>query len=108
MRTSQNQCSQLFAEGESTLHLQGKIQLYEWFKKHGHQVKLEPYLKELSQRPDLLVTIDKEQFAVEFQCSTISHENGINEQWAMKETIYKQFGFSNSTKQRIHQWHQKN
>lgn len=71
---TKNQCSQLFAEGESTLHLQGKIQLYEWLKKHGHQVKLEPYLKELSQRPDLLVTIDEEQFAVEFQCSSISHE----------------------------------
>ena len=50
------------------------MQLYEWLQKHGHQVKLEPYLKELSQRPDLLVTLDKEQFAVEFQCSTISHE----------------------------------
>ncbi len=37
-------------------------------------MKLEPYLKELSQRPDLLVTIDEEQFAVEFQCSSISHE----------------------------------
>lgn len=71
---TKNQCSQLFAEGESKIHLQGKVQLYEWLQKHGHQVKLEPYLKEVSQRPDLLVTLDKEQFAVEFQCSTISHE----------------------------------
>jgi len=61
---TKNQCSQLFAEGESKIHLQGKVQLYEWLQKHGHQVKLEPYLKELSQRPDLLVTLDKEQFAV--------------------------------------------
>lgn len=43
-------------------------------QKNGHQVELEPFLKQLSQRPDLLVTIDEGHFAVEFQCSTISHE----------------------------------
>jgi len=70
---TQNQCSQLFAEGESKLHLQGKIQLFEWLKKLGHKVALEPFLKELSQRPDLLVTIANNNFALEFQCSSIAH-----------------------------------
>ncbi|WP_155592026.1 competence protein CoiA [Lysinibacillus cavernae] len=71
---TKNNCSQLFAEGESKLHLHGKIQLFEWLKKLGHKVELEPFLKKLFQRPDLLVIIDDNHFALEFQCSTISHE----------------------------------
>ncbi len=39
---------------------------------------LEPYLKELSQRPDLLVTSDRRQVAIEFQCSTITHEKWLS------------------------------
>lgn len=75
---SKNNCAQLFAEGESQLHLQGKLQLFEWLKKIGHTVMLEPYLKELSQRPDLLVTSDRRQVAIEFQCSTITHEKWLS------------------------------
>lgn len=67
-------CPQLFAEGESKLHLQGKMQLFEWLTKHGYQVELEPFLKQLAQRPDLLITINDRHYAIEFQCSTISHE----------------------------------
>ncbi|MEA0561801.1 MULTISPECIES: competence protein CoiA [Lysinibacillus] len=69
-----NKCSQLFSEGESKLHLQGKIQLYEWLKKLKYKVKLEPFLNKLSQRPDILVTMDDKHFAFEYQCSTIPHE----------------------------------
>lgn len=75
---SKNNCAQLFAEGESQLHLQGKLQLFEWLKKIGHTVMLEPYLKKLSQRPDLLVTSDRRQVAIEFQCSTITHEKWLS------------------------------
>ncbi|MGC7927582.1 competence protein CoiA [Lysinibacillus sp. VIII_CA] len=71
---TQNQCSKFFAEGESKLHLQGKIQLFEWLQKLRLKVELEPYLTELSQRPDLLVAFDNNNFALEFQCSPITHD----------------------------------
>lgn len=70
-----SQCEQLFSEGESEQHLRGKEQLYKMFKRLQLKVELECYLKELAQRPDLLVT-DKNgrRFAIEFQCSPISPE----------------------------------
>lgn len=79
-----NSCIQLFAEGESKLHLQGKIQLFEWLKNLGHIVKLEPFLRKLSQRPDLLLTKEHKQIAIEFQCSTISHEK-----WLLRTSGYE-------------------
>ncbi|KOY82422.1 hypothetical protein I6G82_14750 [Lysinibacillus macroides] len=81
---AKNQCDQFFAEGESKLHLQGKIQLFEWLQKLGHKVELEPFLNTLSQRPDLLVTIADNRFAFEFQCSAISHEK-----WQQRTTGYE-------------------
>ncbi len=64
-------CSASFSEGESKEHLQGKQDLFSFFKRINVEVKLEPYFTALSQRPDLLVTIASEQFPIEFQCSTI-------------------------------------
>lgn len=64
-------CSALFSEGESKEHLQGKEQLYHLLKQVTKSVKLEPYFKGLAQRPDLLVTIGRMLFPIEFQCSTI-------------------------------------
>ena len=67
----QSYCQQTFSEGETAIHLLGKCQLYEMFQKLHLNVRLEPYLSELSQRPDILVERDRQQFAIEFQCSTI-------------------------------------
>lgn len=64
-------CSATFSEGESKEHLQGKVQLYSLLERVTANVKLEPYFKELAQRPDLLVTTDTELIPIEFQCSTI-------------------------------------
>lgn len=64
-------CKSMFSEGETTTHLLGKQLLYEKFQKLNLNVQLEPYLKELTQRPDLLIAINSKKFAVEFQCSTI-------------------------------------
>jgi len=64
-------CLTLFSEGESYSHLQGKQQLYAFFKKHAELVELEPFLKMVSQRPDILVTKQSESIPIEFQCSTI-------------------------------------
>lgn len=68
-------CEQAFSEGETELHLLGKEQLYQMFLRLNMNVELESYIKELSQRPDLLVT-DKQgkRYAIEFQCSPISSE----------------------------------
>ncbi|MEK5071376.1 competence protein CoiA [Sporosarcina sp. FSL K6-1508] len=64
-------CTTLFSEGESKAHLQGKRQLYEFFRKKVRQVELEPFLKMLSQRPDILITTQSGSIPIEFQCSTI-------------------------------------
>ncbi|KOS66724.1 hypothetical protein AEA09_18525 [Lysinibacillus contaminans] len=77
-------CDRLFAEGESVLHLKGKIQLFEWLKKLGHTVELEPYLSKLAQRPDILLTKQDQLVAVEFQCSSISYEK-----WRARTDGYK-------------------
>lgn len=62
-----------FTEGESAIHLLGKQQLYKWLQSFGY-VELEPLLPALMQRPDILVTIKDQQYAIEFQCSPISVE----------------------------------
>ncbi|MGN4126531.1 competence protein CoiA [Lysinibacillus sphaericus] len=77
-------CERLFAEGESMLHLQGKVQLFEWLKKLGHTVELEPFIKRLSQRPDILVTKEHHQIAIEFQCSALSFEK-----WQLRTAGYE-------------------
>lgn len=66
-------CQNLFSEGESADHLLGKQQLYEFFRQTKQvDVYVEPYLKQLAQRPDLLVTTDIDVIPIEFQCSRLS------------------------------------
>lgn len=62
-------------EKESDYHIKGKTDLYDWLKNDGFHVKLEPYLKTAGQRPDLLVSSEGTQFAIEYQCSTIPRES---------------------------------
>ncbi|WP_445683722.1 competence protein CoiA [Sporosarcina sp. FSL K6-3457] len=64
-------CSACFSEGETQEHLQGKLQLYHFLQKQTKHVELEPFLRMLSQRPDLLVTTTSASTPIEFQCSTI-------------------------------------
>ncbi len=64
-----SECSHSFAEGESLPHLLGKSQLFEHLSTL-YEVKLEPYLPALKQRPDLLIQ-KKYQYALEFQCSRL-------------------------------------
>ncbi len=66
-------CLSLFAEGESALHLAGKQQLYTFFTETQElSVQLEPYLPNLNQRPDLLISKKHEKIPIEFQCSRIA------------------------------------
>lgn len=67
-------CQSAFSEGESAIHLLGKQQLYDFFSTRVDSVALESYIPQLQQRPDLLVTKEKQSYAVEFQCSVIPSE----------------------------------
>ncbi|MFS0865572.1 competence protein CoiA [Fredinandcohnia sp. 179-A 10B2 NHS] len=60
-------------EPESEYHLRGKRQLFNWFKAQTYQVELEPFLPDISQRPDLLVTLQDKRYAIEYQCSPIEY-----------------------------------
>lgn len=70
----QNDACEVFAEGETFEHIEGKMQLAEWLENLGMQVEIEAYLPELQQRPDVLVMINNQQTAIEFQCSPIPIE----------------------------------
>lgn len=61
-------------EGETSEHLLGKRQLLQWYRQQGYQVKLEAYLPQIAQRPDLLLTEKDRRVAIEFQCSPLSLE----------------------------------
>ncbi|WP_040758318.1 competence protein CoiA [Sporosarcina newyorkensis] len=67
----QTNCRDSFSEGESPTHLLGKTQLYELFSRHALNVNLEPFLVDVRQRPDLLVTWQDTAVPIEFQCSVI-------------------------------------
>ncbi|MFP7494781.1 competence protein CoiA family protein [Terribacillus saccharophilus] len=81
--------------GESLYHMQGKLQLFHWFKKQGYSVKLEERVEKIDRRPDLLVyTKSGRMLAIEYQCAAISDEellsrneayahNGITPIWIL-------------------------
>ncbi|MFC6464602.1 competence protein CoiA [Marinilactibacillus sp. GCM10026970] len=60
-----------FSEGETMEHLNGKLQLYTILKNNKLNVELEVYLPNLKQRPDILLNIEQQKIAIEFQCSQI-------------------------------------
>lgn len=57
-----------YSENESAQHLALKTRLYHWFSQ-TEQVKIEQYLPDLQQTPDLLVN---DTLAIEIQCSPLS------------------------------------
>ena len=65
-----SQCVESY-ERESSFHLNGKMQLFHWLESQKLHPKLEPYYESLKQRPDISVKCRGEEYAVEFQCSTI-------------------------------------
>lgn len=61
-------------ERESEYHLKGKLALYEWLQTQGLSPVLEPFLKEIAQRPDIGFNYNGIQYAIEYQCSSIPEE----------------------------------
>ena len=70
----QTACDGQFSERESVAHLIGKQQLYSWLQSKKVSVRLEATIPQLMQRPDILATVHNKQYALEFQCSTISEQ----------------------------------
>lgn len=66
----------MYGEPETEEHIQGKIDLYEWVKKQDGvtDVKLEGWLPDTKQRPDIMFKYNGKQYVIEFQCSQISSE----------------------------------
>ncbi|MCA0983799.1 hypothetical protein LCL89_06975 [Halobacillus yeomjeoni] len=62
-------CSQ--SRGETWEHEKGKLLLFQWLKRQGYSVRMEHYLKEIQQRPDIYLEINQKRMAIEYQCSTI-------------------------------------
>ncbi|MFL2020094.1 competence protein CoiA [Weissella hellenica] len=62
------------AEGETVNHLQGKLALFALFIQKYDEVRLEPWLSQIKQRPDLMVRKGMNWFVIEFQCAPISLE----------------------------------
>lgn len=58
--------------GEGHYHESGKLLLYQWLQSQHLHVKLEPYLKEIKQQPDVLLSINKKRIAIEYQCARIA------------------------------------
>lgn len=66
-------CSESY-ERESEYHIKGKLALFTWLQQQGLSPELEPYHKSISQRPDIGISYNGVQYAIEYQCSTIPEE----------------------------------
>lgn len=89
--------------GEGPYHEQGKLLLYQWLQHQGIDVELEKYLPEISQRPDLFVSLNHRKIAFEYQCARISIEVltsrnagykqvGITPIWILGANHFKRIG----------------
>ncbi|WP_368654566.1 competence protein CoiA [Ornithinibacillus sp. 4-3] len=60
--------------GEGAYHEAGKLQLYHWLQQQRLPVKLEHYLPEINQRPDLFLEFNNRRIVIEFQCARVPIE----------------------------------
>lgn len=69
-----NECDLKYVEPETLEHLQGKKILYEWLKSQDGvtNLKLEAWIPETKQRPDIYFEYNNERFVIEYQCSPIA------------------------------------
>lgn len=99
-----NGCS--MREGESYEHLLGKQQIFEWARKKEFAPQLEVYLAEIDQRADIMINVNGQRVAIEFQCSPLATAA------LQKRTAgYRQMGIScywllgSPYKKKLHQRH---
>ncbi|MFP7231864.1 competence protein CoiA family protein [Bacillus subtilis] len=96
----QNKSCSIDIEPESAYHLEGKRQLYVWLKTQQASPLLEPYIKKINQRPDIMAKIKGRLLAVEYQCATLApdvfemrtegfKQEGILPQWIVGNSRLK-------------------
>lgn len=64
----------LYSGGEGPYHEKGKLILYHWLKSQRLNVKLEPYLSDINQIPDISLKLRNRNIAIEFQCTNTDIE----------------------------------
>lgn len=90
-----------FYENESTYHMEGKRQLYQWLIHQKIPSVLEYYDREIQQRPDVMFKYNGKKYALEYQCSPIPDKvfckrtesylvNGYIPLWIMGSTHIQQ------------------
>jgi len=90
-------------ERESSYHMMGKLQLYQWLKQKGINAELESYINSCKQRADIAFDWKDKKYALEFQCSSISTEifnkrtqgyieSGISPIWILGGNQLKRMG----------------
>lgn len=72
-------------EPESIIHLEGKNLLYEWARQWAEEAVLEKYYRSISQRADIAVHADGLNYAIEYQCSSLSAERLIERTMGYQE-----------------------
>lgn len=97
------ECEGIYSEPESVEHINGKLILYNWLLKMQNEniiqnLKLEAYIPETKQRPDIYFEKENERYVIEFQCTPIATEYlerhelyklaNINDIWIMGVNNY--------------------
>lgn len=88
-------------EGETYEHLLGKQQIFEWALNNEWQPELEVYLPEIKQRADLLLTINDQKVALEFQCSPLTLQRLSERNQGYASLNYKFWWILGSSYQRL-------
>ncbi|GAA0455089.1 competence protein CoiA [Alkalibacillus silvisoli] len=66
---SDENCSH--GQGESDVHLSGKMHLAKWLFSQKYPIYLEYFIKSIQQRADLITKVKNYYYAIEYQCSPI-------------------------------------
>lgn len=82
------ECDGYYSESETDEHRNGKLMIYDWIKNQDciTNCKLESWIPETKQRPDIYFEFDGERFVIEFQCSPIASE------FLIRRELYKLAG----------------
>lgn len=94
------ECEGYYSESETEEHRKGKTLIYNWIKYQSgvSNVKLESWIPETKQRPDIYFEYDSKRYVIEFQCTPIASEfllrrelyklAGINDIWILGTDKY--------------------
>jgi competence protein CoiA len=100
-RHKDKDCTDYYSEPESDEHKQGKIMLFNWINNQEgiSNCKLEAWIPETKQRPDIYFEKDGQKFVIEFQCTPIASEfkrrrelyklNDITDIWILGKEKYQ-------------------